>query len=948
MTINKQLTIISQYKNYNYIIKTLNKKNMNTIYNTSINKLFDYFNKSQHIFDSIGNLSKEQTKTILEILNSTNLSHSNERREFLAKIKTDSLITKFVHLAITSGMNVEENLLRLDHELITAVLEELDDMQQMPICGIHEVEEFYEFETEQLFAKNDVKKMKWLNKYSYLFNPSTLKLIDNHNLLYLAKILFEDDSIESPLETLKCHLPEKIQRYCSLFNVCANVDDFWEAINKIESFELIDKYRALSLFMETKRIPYIEIMDSNFGKEHLGQFTPYLRYGNLANLSKEAILRVLEEAKDLSYIIISNDLIESLPNLPNCKILNCKARLSRLPELPSCKIVTVVSQYLTQAPTLSSAQFLNFSDCLNVTEICSQPNCKTLFVPKNVTKIGEIPHCKQFYNLNGGIKILPPLSKCESLNIKGSSVETLPDLPLVKFFDCSETDIRIIPNLPQCIAIHCTDAKNLQRVLGLPLAANVTFINCDSLDELPDLRLCRFLLLMGCLSLQHLPERLEHCIDFFSQDNHSLISIPDLPECVRFFCHICPSLVGIPRMLPSCSDFTLEDCGHIFNRPLLKGELEIDLEELAQDPIKVLIQFDQQLTPPNYIFPRIYYKKSQEFQLEEPIDIGGVKRDFLTRLMESLFKKTDESSRVLPMEQGEPLADEQTGDYYFILGKIFTLCYLEDSPFKTGSILPLTTYHKIATLPYKIKENELTDQDLIGIYILFYDLKNVLKLFNPNIPLESIEIETLDEAFYLVEDGDYGWNNQNSLNEYHQDKIAFFQSPAYREQFSKALFQDARKNKRLTAVMLIGKSMAKFFSEEEWDALRAQGGDVLHDRIEGVLTSESLLKNILWEYSENVTIEDHEKTKRYMETWIKDASLEKLRLFLRFATGISTLSSEPVTIQVYNQGKDNIPISHTCSNTVEISAGYSTQNHFNYKIEYSMAEGMGGTSFQMP
>ena len=67
----------------------------------------------------------------------------------------------------------------------------------------------------------------------------------------------------------------------------------------------------------------------------------------------------------------------------------------------------------------------------------------------------------------------------------------------------------------------------------------------------------------------------------------------------------------------------------------------------------------------------------------------------------------------------------------------------------------------------------------------------------------------------------------------------------------------------------------------------------------------------------------------YLRQYIGNMTLEELRLFLRFVTGSSVCSATKIEIQ-FNMlsGLARRPISHTCSNLLELSATYLSYPEF--------------------
>ncbi len=67
------------------------------------------------------------------------------------------------------------------------------------------------------------------------------------------------------------------------------------------------------------------------------------------------------------------------------------------------------------------------------------------------------------------------------------------------------------------------------------------------------------------------------------------------------------------------------------------AKFEVDVSLLATKSKDFLLTLGRQYLLKNQPFPNIYYFSNGE--LSPAIDVGGVRRDFISRLFESLFKK---------------------------------------------------------------------------------------------------------------------------------------------------------------------------------------------------------------------------------------------------------------------------------------------------------------------
>lgn len=119
-------------------------------------------------------------------------------------------------------------------------------------------------------------------------------------------------------------------------------------------------------------------------------------------------------------------------------------------------------------------------------------------------------------------------------------------------------------------------------------------------------------------------------------------------------------------------------------------------------------------------------------------------------------------------------------------------------------------------------------------------------------------------------------------------------------------------------------------------------------RIEGELNSDLLLSKLQWDQSSPAVSQDNlNKTQGFLAAWIRAASDERLRLFVRTVSGSNSLSFTPLQMQAYNRGSDYLPVAHTCFFALELSAEYPEQTTFNQKLEWLLTEGMAQGGFQI-
>lgn len=434
-----------------------------------------------------------------------------------------------------------------------------------------------------------------------------------------------------------------------------------------------------------------------------------------------------------------------------------------------------------------------------------------------------------------------------------------------------------------------------------------------------------------------------------------LIALPAWLSQLKWLdCHSCPHLTSLPAALPQCRWLNYSNCPGIRELP----ELPFDATVISDSSVpfqQLVINFEQFSTEPEALllslgklllnkqpFPNIcYFEKGQK---SEAIDAGGVRRDFITRLCENVFKKELEKeafgqfltlgTNSLPLPNEGAPGEE---DAYRTLGVIFAHCYAEDSNFKTGPLFDERLYRCLAA-PGDPGTGETgpSEEWLLNSYITLahekYSEKFKLLMGQGNeIPkLSKVELETI--AFLL--------------NEEQPPVIAqeYFQDPANRDRVRRAFLDGALEYPNLKAISWIAQGMKSKLGDSAWANLRAQSAGALKDRLEGIVNVDAVKAKLRWDPSPNFDHSKLVKTITYLNTWIEQ-NPERLSLFVRALTGNKTLCAQDLLIQVFNRGSTYIPIAHTCSYSLELSGEYDSQEQFNHKLDILLTEGMAGSGF---
>lgn len=110
-------------------------------------------------------------------------------------------------------------------------------------------------------------------------------------------------------------------------------------------------------------------------------------------------------------------------------------------------------------------------------------------------------------------------------------------------------------------------------------------------------------------------------------------------------------------------------------------------------------------------------------------------------------------------------------------------------------------------------------------------------------------------------------------------------------------------------------------------------------KIEGVISKEMVLNSLKWN-------KKHEATQGYLIRWIEEASDEMLQKFVETAAGSSSLGpNTELEIRLYSE-TERLPTFHTCSFEIDLPDGYPNYGAFQTKFEQSLEFATVGDGFQ--
>lgn len=650
---------------------------------------------------------------------------------------------------------------------------------------------------------------------------------------------------------------------------------------------------ALAFYINHNQVP-LNNLRLNFKAEFL-RLAPYLRYVNLNGFDLHLGQEILKNCPHLVDLQIDQgEMLEGIQTLPHCKYCDCRnsTHLTSLPELPSCKIlICFCCNSLTALPALPQCEELNCDWCSRLSALPALPHCKKL------TCVGTEK-----------LTSLPALPLCEWLTCWGSKLlGRISELPLCKSVNCCNCpELLALPSLPLCQELNCTDCRKLAAISQLPLCKELNCTGCSKLTALPELPHCEELKSSGCSLLTALPA-LPHCEKLDCNNCPALRTVASLPQCEEITCNHCTALPALPP-LPRCQALWCAGCPFTelpempFNVEVVSAErdvtalpfttLDIDIEKFATEPAQLLLLLGEHLLQGNP-FPNVYY--FEKGVRNEAIDYGGVRRDFVTKLCLNLFNQ-------LKKNENFPAASDGDEKAYRSLGCLLALCYPSYSNYKTGPLFDPEVYRCMCT------PNPGTDS---------WFLTNYLQLVKTPAITPNLSKEDLIKLAYLAEP------DASDISKYTQ---SYFNQ--HKEELHKLWLTHARQDPRLKAIAWMAEEFSKRIHDTEENLL---------PRIEGILTKEALKGKL--------QIPDA-KTRQYLHHWI-DRHPEQLEKFVYAVTGNRTLCFNAIIIEVYDRSREFIPLSHTCSFTLELSSNYQNQAVFDEKLSFFLEHALAGSGFTM-
>jgi hypothetical protein len=514
-------------------------------------------------------------------------------------------------------------------------------------------------------------------------------------------------------------------------------------------------------------------------------------------------------------------------------------------------------------------------------------------------------------------------------NCDGCDLINLPALPNCLILSCQFCKrLKLIENLPKCVKLVC-DKSWIVKIKELPNCTQISCKYCVSLKSIDKMSNCNILIATGCINLISIGE-LENSIkvDFSlcSGLQRFTISSKKLKQLV---CDNCPFLEMIHISSNQLRFFSCMNCPYLESIPEINSDtevfcddrlfptrLKVDLDKLKAKPEKYLLKVGK-YTSKRRAFPKIFYFNNGI--QSRGVDLGGIRRDFVTRLLEHLFDgKVGSSLPVIMGEQGvSPRNPEfKKHDSYCIVGNIFAMCYLGNNDFVTGPMFNPLLFEVL-------KITGIADGEEVAILkagLVFNELPlELVDWIKGRIALGGFTPEVIDKIAILLD--------------VKKEKIFY-----HRKTLKELLLADGC----VYAAVSIAQGMRNYLGEDRWlRRIQYEASEVLKTKIEGELTRERVKEKLVF----SDPLLKGKRTKKFLITWIDQADKQSLKKFVRAISSNNALSNAHLHIHFYSRGSGFIPVAHTCVCALELSSDYGSQENFNKKMETFLAEGLAGDGF---
>ncbi len=354
---------------------------------------------------------------------------------------------------------------------------------------------------------------------------------------------------------------------------------------------------------------------------------------------------------------------------------------------------------------------------------------------------------------------------------------------------------------------------------------------------------------------------------------------------------------------------------------LIVNPADFSVEE--RNPTRPLLQLFAEIDQ-THQFPRIRYEGS------DGTDIGGLTRDFVTKVFQTLCHPDQNKLPLLAVEGRylpkvkvgpETLSLEDQLTSYAAIGMLFARAINGDPSLPNGSVTTGTHFHPVLfSMIHALTPDEMTlipalpeiQLKLARIYLK----QQFPQFFKP----EGVAEPEIDEEIAQLMNG--------------------VVSPRLQEAGLDAdFFEEYHVKSVVRATLVIAKSMHEALAlPDQWAAIVGNSPEVLRKKIEGSLTPALVISAFGLE-------DEPEDTRRGMiKRWIREASPQALENFVFSLTGSSSLAHDQrlrADLCESLNNPENAPVFHTCGQYMDLPR-YPTYAIFKDKLEISIASSLIG------
>jgi diadenosine tetraphosphatase ApaH/serine/threonine PP2A family protein phosphatase len=336
-------------------------------------------------------------------------------------------------------------------------------------------------------------------------------------------------------------------------------------------------------------------------------------------------------------------------------------------------------------------------------------------------------------------------------------------------------------------------------------------------------------------------------------------------------------------------------------------EFQLPSTLITQDPLAILSRLANEMQNSRSRF-KIKYIDS------EAIDAGGVSRDFVTKLLDALFKPGIFPTMVPDLKSDliiPKFSEKISAECYQGLGLIFADALKQEVC--TGCRFHSTLFQML---------HSLTNEEI--------DKIDTVHRQEPYNKMLKLYLQSQYSSQQLNEDELNAFINNDTLPPFIkggvESKEEFLATTGIDEVIRSTLAIARHTKQRLV------------LRNQSWDEVKGNTPDDLREKIEGKLTKNDVLHALENPSNHTGTVSNQ---KGWLVRWINDATPTQLENFVYAISGSKALPlGKPLLIQD-DADLNHLPIFHTCSYTVNIPC-YQDYNTFKDKFERSLVDAAEG------